>query len=160
MSFFKGKAKVWWLYTYFLKIQNWNKRKTRCMVMLCPLAFFGSVVDALLRILYQFLSRSKRCRDNFEIYYMYVISKSPKQKFILSLYVLLTMTISRLSSSQNGVLLHVRCDWFHDLSNTCVHCGFLHKTNKSKHEYNRIKSPLNSTWQKHRFTKHLPKTSK
>lgn len=77
------------------------------MVMLCPLAFFGSVVDALLRILYQFLSRSKRCRDNFEIHYMYVISKSPKQKFILSLYVFLTMTISRLSSSQNGVLLHV-----------------------------------------------------
>lgn len=105
--FFKGKAKVWWLYTYFLKLQNWNKRKTRCMVMLCPLAFFGSVVDALLRILYQFLSRSKRCRDNFEIYYMCVISKSSKQKFILSLYFFLTMTISRLSSSQNGVLLHV-----------------------------------------------------
>lgn len=105
--FFKGKANVWWFYTYFLKLQNWNKRKTRCMVMLYPLAFFGSVVDALLRILYQFLSRSKRCRDNFEIYYMYVISKSPKQKFIFSLYFFLTMTISRLSSSQNGVLLHV-----------------------------------------------------
>lgn len=106
--FFKGKQRFdEWLYTYFLKIQNWNKRKTRCMVMLCPLACFGSVVDALLRILYQCLSRSKRCRDNFEIYYMYVISKSPKQKFILSLYFFLTMTISRLSFSQNGVLLHV-----------------------------------------------------
>lgn len=72
-----------------------------------PISLFGSVVDALLRILYQFLSRSKRCRDNFEIYYMYVISKSSKQKFRLSLYFFLTMTMSRLSSSQNGVLLHV-----------------------------------------------------
>lgn len=126
------------LYDYFFqKYKTETKRK----LFDASLQPFCSIVDALLRILYQFLSRSKRCHDTFEIYY--VISKSSKQKLILSLnfffnYDNFTFQFQSkwcFASCLNVTVLMT------SLTHLCIACSYIKQINRNIN--NRIKLPLN-----------------